>query len=59
MKISSLESVMQELCSGVVIGHKDKGVKSLVACCLADLLRLYAPHAPFNPKQLEVNDLCH
>ncbi|KAF9970143.1 hypothetical protein BGZ73_007253 [Actinomortierella ambigua] len=35
-----------------LIRHKDRGVKIYVACCIADLLRLYAPDAPYNPKHL-------
>lgn len=32
--------------------HKDKAVKANVACCLADMLRLFAPNAPFTPAEL-------
>lgn len=49
--IATLSAVSQELISASLLNHKDKGVKSLVACCLADLLRLYAPDAPFTSAQ--------
>lgn len=53
--VSSLAGVRQQLIAPTVIHHKDKGVRSLVACCLADLLRLYAPDAPFNQEELQVS----
>jgi sister-chromatid-cohesion protein PDS5 len=31
-----------------------RGVKAYAACCLADLLRLYAPDAPFSQDELRV-----
>lgn len=40
------------------IGRADvvgsRGVKAYTACCLADLLRLYAPDAPYSDVQLRV-----
>jgi sister-chromatid-cohesion protein PDS5 len=35
-----------------LISHKDFGVQSLVACCLSDILRIYAPDAPYTDRQL-------
>ncbi|KAF8726601.1 hypothetical protein AX14_007667 [Amanita brunnescens Koide BX004] len=32
--------------------HKDRGVKAYAACCLADVLRLYAPDAPYTQPEL-------
>jgi sister-chromatid-cohesion protein PDS5 len=48
----SLSSVKKELYT--LISHKDRYVKILVACCISDILRLYAPDAPFNTSQLKV-----
>ena len=28
-------------------GHKDAEIRTIVACCLADLMRIYAPHTPY------------
>jgi sister-chromatid-cohesion protein PDS5 len=53
-EVSSLANVSRELLSPSLLKHKDKGIKSLVACCIADLLRLYAPEAPFTDRQLKV-----
>jgi sister-chromatid-cohesion protein PDS5 len=47
----SLATVKKELLT--LIQHKDKYVRILVACCLSDILRLYAPDAPFTPNQLK------
>jgi sister-chromatid-cohesion protein PDS5 len=50
--ISSLSRVKKELYS--LISHKDKYVKILVACCIADVLKLHVPDAPYNSQQLRV-----
>ncbi|KAJ3276604.1 hypothetical protein HDV01_004137 [Terramyces sp. JEL0728] len=36
-----------------LVGHRDKYVKILVSCCIADLLGLFAPDAPFTNSQLK------
>lgn len=55
----SLGSVRKELIAPALLVHKDKGVKALVACCLADMLRLYAPDAPYTEAELKVRPVCH
>lgn len=50
----SLSAVRKELIAPGLLVHKDKGVKALVACCLADMLRLYAPDAPYTEAELKV-----
>jgi sister chromatid cohesion protein PDS5 len=52
--VNSLSSVKKELVSTSILLHKDKGVKAYAACCIADLLRLYAPDAPFTSNELKV-----
>ncbi|KAI0075977.1 ARM repeat-containing protein [Panus rudis PR-1116 ss-1] len=51
----SLGTVRKELISNSILLHKDRGVKAYAACCLVDLLRLYAPDAPFT--QAELRDM--
>lgn len=48
----SLETVRSELIATSLLHHKDRGVKAHTACCLADILRLYAPEAPYTQHQL-------
>lgn len=36
--------------------HKDRAVRVLVACGLANVLRLFAPDAPYSLDQLEVTE---
>jgi sister chromatid cohesion protein PDS5 len=48
----SLSSVRKDLIQPQILLHKDKGVKAYAACCLADLLRLYAPDAPYTADEL-------
>ncbi|KAF9135883.1 hypothetical protein BGW39_010698 [Mortierella sp. 14UC] len=61
----SLSSVAKQLIDSSIVNHKDKGVRIYAACCIADMLRLYAPDAPYNNTQLKtifglfVNELRH
>lgn len=48
----SLNTVRGELVHTSLLLHKDRGVKALTACCLADILRLYAPEAPYTQHEL-------
>ncbi|CCM05112.1 uncharacterized protein FIBRA_07319 [Fibroporia radiculosa] len=50
--VSSLSAVRKELINTSILLHKDRGVKAYTACCLADLLRLYAPDAPYTHNEL-------
>ncbi|KAF9151558.1 hypothetical protein BG015_006528 [Linnemannia schmuckeri] len=52
--IKSLSSVTKQLIDSSIVNHKDKGVRIYAACCIADMLRLYAPDAPYNNTQLKV-----
>ncbi|KAI8992505.1 armadillo-type protein [Pilobolus umbonatus] len=49
---SSLEKVAKELIHEQLLKNKNKTVKALIACCLADILRLYAPEAPYDNAEL-------
>ena len=45
------------LASDFFLKHPDKDVRLLVACCLADIFRIYAPEAPYtSPDKLKVGD---
>lgn len=35
--------------------HSSQSVRALAACCLADMLRLYAPDAPYDDPELKVH----
>ncbi|OBZ77502.1 Sister chromatid cohesion protein pds5 [Grifola frondosa] len=50
--VHSLSAVRKELINTSILLHKDRGVKAYAACCLADLLRLYAPDAPYTHTEL-------
>ncbi|KAJ5811495.1 hypothetical protein N7474_007796 [Penicillium riverlandense] len=49
----SLRKVSQELASGHLLAHKDKGVRAWATHCIVDVLRLCAPDAPFTANQLK------
>lgn len=53
--VASLSTVRKELVNTSILLHKDRGVKAYAACCLADILRLYAPDAPYT--QAELRDI--
>ncbi|KAF8458449.1 hypothetical protein BGX38DRAFT_1154006 [Terfezia claveryi] len=48
----SLSTAARDLCAPALLQHKDKGVKAVVACALAEMLRLHAPDAPYTAGQL-------
>jgi len=50
--VNSLGTARKELIHTTILLHKDRGVKAYAACCLADLLRLYAPDAPYTHHEL-------
>jgi len=49
------KSIAPQLVDKNLMQHKDKGVKSYVAVCIVEVLRICAPEAPFNASQLKVN----
>ncbi|RIA91799.1 armadillo-type protein [Glomus cerebriforme] len=51
--LDSLKGVTRDLINSNLIGHKDWGVRAYVACCISDLLRLYAPDAPYTVHELK------
>jgi sister-chromatid-cohesion protein PDS5 len=53
LDLSSFEQVKDDLVRREILFHKDPGVKAFAACCIADLLRFYAPDAPYSPAQVE------
>uniref|UniRef100_A0A0W0GEX7 Cohesin-associated protein pds5 n=2 Tax=Moniliophthora roreri TaxID=221103 RepID=A0A0W0GEX7_MONRR len=50
--VTSLSNVKKDLITHHILHHKDRGVRAYAACCLADILRLYAPDAPFTQPEL-------
>jgi sister-chromatid-cohesion protein PDS5 len=50
--VNSLSVARAELIHVSLLLHKDRGVKAYTACCLADILRLYAPEAPYTQNEL-------
>jgi len=52
VEVKSLSTARSELINNSLLLHKDRGVKAYTACCLADILRLYAPEAPYTQHEL-------
>lgn len=53
--LTSFATVRKDLIGPSLILHKDKGVKAYVACCIAELLNVYAPDAPYTAGELKVS----
>ncbi|KAJ1937022.1 Sister chromatid cohesion protein pds5, partial [Kickxella alabastrina] len=49
----SLDAVTRQLISPSLLRHKESGVVAYVSCCIADILRLYAPEAPYNDGEIK------
>jgi sister-chromatid-cohesion protein PDS5 len=50
----SLTPVAQELASQSLLQHKDNGVRAWTVCCIVDMLKLFAPDAPYPASKLKV-----
>jgi sister-chromatid-cohesion protein PDS5 len=53
-KLAELDPIAAALVTDTLLKNKDKDVRLQTACCLADIIRLYAPDAPYDESQLEV-----
>ncbi|KAF8999911.1 ARM repeat-containing protein [Hymenopellis radicata] len=52
VEVASLATVSRDVILPAILLHSDRGVKAYAACCLVDLLNLYAPEAPYEDHQL-------
>lgn len=48
-----LQSCAEALGDAKLLRHKDPEVKLLTACCVSDVLRIYAPDTPYSPDTLK------
>ena len=53
-----LEQICASLVSPDLLDYQDPDIKLFVACCCADVLRIYAPEAPYADDQLKVWSCC-
>ena len=51
---SSLQALATSLVQPFLISHRTKEVKSLVACCIADIFRVYYPKPPYDEGERKV-----
>lgn len=49
---SKYKEVAASLVKPFILKHRDKDVKAHAACCLADILRIFAPDAPYEEGEL-------
>ena len=52
---SKYKEVSVSLVKPFILKHRDKDVKAHAACCLADILRIFAPEAPYGEEELRVS----
>lgn len=50
----SLTPVAQDLVHQSLLQHKDNGVRAWTVCCIVDMLKLFAPDAPYPASKLKV-----
>lgn len=49
---SPINIARRHLVDNSILLHKNQGVKAYAACCISDVLRLYAPDAPYREDEL-------
>ncbi|KAJ2888120.1 Sister chromatid cohesion protein pds5 [Coemansia asiatica] len=49
----SLDSITRQLLAPALLKHKESGVVAYVTCCISDILRLYAPEAPYSDDEIK------
>lgn len=54
VETSTLTPITKQLIDSAIVNHKDRGVRIYAACCIADMLRLLAPDAPYSESKLKV-----
>lgn len=55
---SELTELAYDIAQPLVINHKDKDVRLLGACAIAEILRICAPKPPYDDEQLKVSKYC-
>ncbi|KAG8829342.1 hypothetical protein FRC17_006732 [Serendipita sp. 399] len=53
--LATFATVRKDLIGTPLLLHKDKGVKAYTACCIAELLNIYAPDAPYTAPELKLS----
>ena len=51
---ASLTPIATSLIKPFVLHHKSRDVRLFAACCVAEVLRLFFPHPPYDEEQLKV-----
>lgn len=55
--LDSVKDVANQLISKSLLTHREPGVRAYTASSLTDILRLYAPDAPYTLRELGVSNL--
>ena len=53
----SLMPVAESLAHQSLLQHKDNGVRAWTVCCIVDMLKLFAPDAPYPASKLKVRNV--
>lgn len=53
----AFQGLATDLSNAQILGHKDKGVRAMSMVCIADLLRICAPNAPFKTREIKVRNM--
>jgi len=55
----SLMPIAESLAHQSLLQHKDNGVRAWTVCCIVDMLKLFAPDAPYPASKLRVGLTLH
>ena len=55
----SLMPVAESLAHQSLLQHKDNGVRAWTVCCIVDMLKLFAPDAPYPASKLKVRHIIY
>lgn len=50
--LGSFKEIQNDLINKKLLRHANVGVQAFTCCCLSDILRIHAPHAPYTESQL-------
>jgi sister chromatid cohesion protein PDS5 len=52
--LEPLRPIAKDVANERLLKHKNRGVQSWATCCIVEIIRLFAPNAPYTGKELKV-----
>ncbi|KAI5966449.1 PDS5 [Candida pseudojiufengensis] len=54
LELHSLDKITKDLINSKLLNNSSIGVQAFVCCCISDILRIYAPNAPYSEEELSL-----